>query len=165
MPVSTNDDWYFGGSVRFGGSASLQDSSVGNQQINPASPIAAEKSVHQYQPKLAQAHGSSATAERRIVHVANAAGSLVAVKVVPVVAALGDSTATIDVKKNGASMLGSTVAINSSKAAYSATLGTVSGSGAYVAGDVIEVVQTVSAGTGTLPQGVCTEIVLREAAG
>lgn len=165
MPVNSNDDWYLGGSVRFGGTVALPSSSVGNDQINPASPIAAEKSVHQYQPKLAQAHGSSATAERRVVHVANAAGTLVAVKVVPVVAAVGDSTVTVDMRKNGTTMLSSTVTINNSKAGYSTTAGTISGAGSYAAGDVIEIVQTISAGSGTLPQGVCTELVLRELPG
>jgi hypothetical protein len=81
----------------------------------------------------------------------------------PVAAAVGDSTATVDLYKNGASILSAGVLIDSGDAAFAVLTGSIS-SAAYVAGDVFEVVITISAGTGTLPQGVWGQPTFREAA-
>jgi hypothetical protein len=146
------------------GSVVLPADCVTDTNVNGSSPLAAAKTRHRHLRTLAQAHGTAATAERRVVHVAHAAGTVSAFRVGPVVAAVGDSTATLDLYKNGTTVLSGTVVVNSSKAAYSKTTGTVS-SAAYVAGDVFEVVQTISAGTGTLPQGVFADAVFDELAG
>jgi hypothetical protein len=69
----------------------------------------------------------------------------------------------VDEKKNGTTILSGTVTIDNGDVAYSKTSAALSVT-SYVAGDVIEVVQTVSAGTGTLPQGMTTTVVMREAA-
>lgn len=165
MPTTFLEKVYMqGGAVISGDGSSFPASSVGDAAFNASDPLTAVKQQHQYVARQAQVHGSAATAERRVAHVARAAGTLVEVKLSVVVAAIGDSTVTVDVRKNGTTMLTGTVGLASANAAYSTVAGSISGSGAYVAGDVIEIVQTVSAGTGTLPQGVCTELVLREAA-
>jgi hypothetical protein len=138
-------------------------SSFGDDDIDASDPLGCTKVDHQYIAQMAQAHGTAATAERRVVHIARAAGTFVSVQVCPVVAATGDSTATVDVKKNGTTILSGTVTIDNGDVAYSKTSAALSVT-SYVAGDVIEVVQTVSAGTGTLPQGMTTTVVMREAA-
>jgi hypothetical protein len=143
---------------------SLPESCVVNANVSGSDPLAAAKTRHRHLRTQRQAHGTAATAERRVVHVAHAAGTVSAFRVGPVVAAVGDSTATLDLYKNGTTVLSGTVVVNNSKAAYSKTTGTVS-SAAYVAGDVFEVVQTISAGTGTLPQGVFADAVFDELAG
>ena len=138
--------------------------SFGDPQIGAANPIDAAKLKHQYAPRLAQAHGTAATAERRVVHVARASGTVAAVEAGPVVAAVGDSTVSVDVRKNGTTILSAPITIDNGDAAYAKVAGAIS-SAAYVAGDVFEVVITVTAGTGTLPQGVFATAVFREGAG
>lgn len=141
----------------------LPNNAVGNNQFNSADPLTASKQQHQYLVGLNQAHGTAATAERRAIHCAHAAGTITDVVAGAVVAPVGDSTVTVDVYKNGVSVLSSALTLTSSGAAFEETAGTLS-TPAYAAGDVIEVVLTVSAGSGTLPQGVYVRLTLREAA-
>jgi hypothetical protein len=73
--------------------------------------------------------------------------------------AIGDSTVTVDVKKNGTSVLSSVVTLNSSNTARIAVAATIDGTqDDLVAGDWLEVVITISAGTGTLPTGVFVQV-------
>jgi hypothetical protein len=161
MATTFDDNALFRNGAQFLGTLSLPANCIGDSQFDVTYPLGALKVIHQSSVRLAQAHGTAATAERRVAHIAYAAGTVVAVKVTQVVAAIGDSTVTIDVRKNGTTILTGTISITSAKVAFEITSGTI-GVSAYVAGDVLEIVQTVSAGTGTLPQGVCCEIFLRE---
>ncbi len=165
MPSTFTEKVYMqAGLVVSGTGTVFPDDSVGNAAIKEAEPIGATKLQHRHVARMAQVHGSAASAERRIAHIARGAGVLTEVKVSLLVAAVGGATVTIDVKKNGATMLTGTVGLTSADVAYATASGVVSGGGAYAAGDVIEIVQTVAAGGGTLPQGVCTELILTEAA-
>ena len=141
----------------------VPDGSFGNAQIGTTNPIAANKVDHQYAPILAQVDGSAASAETRVVHVAKAAGTVEQFQAGPVVAATGDSTVTIDLHKNGSSILTATITIDNGDAAYAKVPAAIDDD-EYVAGDVFEIVITVSAGTGTLPQGVWAQPIFREAA-
>ena len=78
-----------------------------------------------------------------------------------VVAAVGDSTVTIDLYKNGASILSAPIVLDNTNTAYTEETGTLS-SDDLVQGDCLEVVVTVSAGTGTLPQGLYVEVDVHE---
>jgi hypothetical protein len=159
----TFNDVYHNGTHTFGVKPAFPNASIKNAHVDTTDPLDIDKIRRAVFARLAQVHGSNATAERRIVHVARSAGTLLAVQVVPIVAATGDSTVTVDVYKNGVSVLTGTVSLDNSKAAYSKTLATLSVT-AYTAGDVFEVVQTISAGTGTLPHGVCTQLTFNEGA-
>jgi hypothetical protein len=141
--------------------------SYGNREIDPGDPIAATKLDHQYTPPFSQVHGVAAADERRVVHVARAAGEVTAFWAGITQAAVGDSTVTVDLKKNGTSVLTSVITITSAKVAYEETNGAVVTTGAeeYAAGDVFEVVVDATVGTGTLPQGLYAQPVFREAAG
>ena len=93
--------------------------------------------------------------------VAFGAGTIKGVKCGSIVAAVGDSTVTIDVKKDGTTVLDSTVVLDSSNVAYTPEDATLDGTAvAFTAGDVFTVVITVSAGTGTLPYGVYVALSL-----
>jgi hypothetical protein len=125
--------------------------------------IEATKLQHQHQQIVAQVHGSNASAERRTVHfVRGATGTIVAFECGNVVAATGDSTATINLKKNGSNILSSATVLDNSNTAFANEDAAGFTSTALVAGDVLEVDITVSAGTGTLPQGVFACLTLRE---
>ena len=103
--------------------------SIGNNQVGSADPIDASKLKHQYLARLVQPSGSSATAVTQAVHHAHAAGSVVGVEVGAVVAATGADTVTVDVKKNGTTVLSGVVTLDSSTAAYAAVLGGGGGDG------------------------------------
>jgi hypothetical protein len=148
-----DDDVQFNGQVRFAKAPTLPTAAaVGNNQMSPADPAQPDKLYHRFRRAWGQPHGTAATAERRALYVAGADGTLTDFRVGVVAAAVGDSTVTLDLRKNGTSVLSSAVTLTSSAAAYAKTTAAVATPG-YVAGDVFELVQTVSAGTGTLPQG------------
>jgi hypothetical protein len=152
-----------GGLVVSGGAFSAPSASIGNSQIKSDDQVDAEKLEHQHRIVLAQVHGSAASAERRPVHVAIGAGQIQAVKAGCVVACTGNAAITVDVKKNGTTVLTGTITVDSGDAAYALVAGTVA-SAAYVAGDVLEVVVTVAAGSGVLGQGLFVVIDVFEAA-
>jgi hypothetical protein len=70
-----------------------------------------------------------------------------------VTACVGAATITVDLKKNGTSVLSAPITLNSSSTAYVVQSGTVTTT-SLVAGDVLEVVVTATAGGGTLGNGV-----------
>lgn len=161
-PTQFNSDVYVNGSLGCK-TFSPPASSITNAAVVALAGIAASKLEHQYQRLFTQVHGSSATAERRVIHtVVGATGDIVSMRSGNVVAATGDSTVTIDLKKNGTTVLTATTQLDSGNAAYSWESAAGFTSTSLTQDDVLEIVQTVSAGTGTLPQGVYVELVIRE---
>lgn len=78
-------------------------------------------------------------------------------------AAVGAATVTFDLKKNNVSILTGVVTIDNTVAQYGSVAGVLAaGALTLVAGDVLEVVVTATAGGGTLPQGVFAEVVIYE---
>lgn len=146
-------------------SLTVPNSSVGDTQFNPADPLTAQKQYHQYQPVFSQARGASPAANTgQTIHVAYGAGTIVGFGAGFMVdESAWTGNVTVDLKKNGTTVLSSVVTLNSGT-----TVGSVNTVGlavtTYVAGDVFEVVITYTAGTGTPPQGVFARAVLREAA-
>jgi hypothetical protein len=137
---------------------------VGDANVNGSNPITAVKLEHQHQKNFAQVTGSVAAAERRAVHSARSAGTVVNVRAKLLVANSGGGTptVTVDVLKNGTSILSAAVSIVTAD-------GTNWKTGAitvptYAADDVFEVNVTVAAGGGTLGQGLTVELTAREAA-
>jgi hypothetical protein len=139
-------------------------SSVSNASIEAGANVDAAKLDHQHQQVVTQVHGSAAVDERRVIHVVKGAtATLIAFRAGVVVACIGDSTITVDLRKNGTTMLTAVISIDSGDAAYailSATLASTS----LVTGDVLEVVIDATVGTGTLGQGLFAEVTLRERA-
>lgn len=136
--------------------------SLANADVSASAAIATTKLRHRHVRSWQQPN-TAATAETRTIHVVTLPGLINAVKVGSIAAAIGDSTVTVDVKKNNTSVLSSTVTLNSSNTARIAVAGTVSGAqDDVVVGDWIEVVITVSAGTGTLPTGVFVQVEIDE---
>lgn len=142
----------------------VPNGSWGDAQIGASSPILATKLKHQYAPAYAQPHGTAAATARAVVHVARSAGDVSAIDCGIVVAAVGAATVTVDLRKNGSSVLTSVVTINNTHTAYTKVTGAIN-TAPYVAGDVFEVVVTATAGGGTLPQGLFVSAVFREGSG
>lgn len=159
-----DSDLYITGTLRVKTGAVLPASSIGDSQVNPASPITSAKLLHRHAVTEAQAHGSASAARRTVVRVAHGDGEVVAVRAGVSVACIGDSTITVDVKKNGTTILSGTIQVDSGDAAFAKVAGTITDAD-YVAGDVFETVVTVAAGTGTLGQGLFVDVVFDEEAG
>jgi hypothetical protein len=140
----------------------LPADAVGDTQVDTARPISAAKLEHQHCKQFAQAHGTAATSERRVVHAARAAGSLTEVRAGLSVVCAGAATVTIQVLKNGTNVLTSTLQLDNTTAIFTSVLGVFSAT-TYVAGDVFEVSTTATAGGGTLGQGVYCAVTFTEA--
>jgi hypothetical protein len=133
---------------------SISSGAVANVQVASGANIDAAKLNHAHRCVYAQGSGTSATSATQVFHVViGTAGTVQAVKAGAVVAAVGTDTCTIDVKKNGTSILSATISLTSSQTARQLVSGTVTTSSA-VAGDVYEVVVTPTHSTGTLAQGI-----------
>lgn len=140
------------------GAITLPANSINSaSQIQAGVNIPADKTEQRIFPSWQQPN-TAATAETRTLFVARRAGTLNEVAVGSIVAAIGDSTCTLDVKKNGTTVLAAAIVLNNSRTARTAVLGSISGGGTFAAGDWFEVVITISAGTGTLPTGVYCQL-------
>lgn len=139
------------------------DGCIGDDAWDAANPLAAVNQEHQHQRVFTQVHGSAATTERRVIHVARGDGSVVAVRAGVVVACVGAATIVIDVKKNGTTIMSSTITLDNTNTAYAIESGSVSVT-SYVADDVFEVTVTATAGGGTLGQGLFVCLDTREEA-
>lgn len=139
-------------------SMTIPNNTVTSDAVQSAANINADKLESRIYASHAQPN-TAATAETRTLFVARRAGIVNHIYVGSIAKAIGDSTVTVDVKKNGTSILSSTVTLNSSNTARIAVAATIDGSlDDLVAADWLEVVITISAGTGTLPTGVFVQV-------
>lgn len=159
-----HSDINFTGQIAFERAPVVPTSSFGDREIDVTDPILATKLKHQYAPTLAQVHGSAAVTERKVVHVAKSAGNVTGIEAGIVVAAVGAATVTIDLRKNGTTILSGVITIDVANSAYAKEAGVISVD-SYSLGDVFELVITATAGGGTLPQGLFVSTVFREGAG
>lgn len=136
---------------------------IRNADVSASAAIAATKLVHRHTAVWAQPN-TAATAETRAIHLAQLAGTINSVKAGSIAKAVGDSTVTVDVRKNGTTILTGVITLDNANTNRVAEAGTISGGTTAVAtGDLIEVVLTATVGTGTLPTGVFVAVEIDEA--
>lgn len=144
---------------------SIPAAAVKNAQVASDASIGAEKLRHRFRPVFAQEGATTAAAEKRMVHhVVGATAIINSVKVGAAVSCIGDSTITVDVKKNspsGTSVLSAPITLDSASTAHLSVDATISLPN-LVTTDKLYVVVTVSAGTGTLGKGVYCAIEVDE---
>lgn len=126
-------------------------------QIKAGINIPADKTEQRFFPAWSQPN-TTATAETRTLFVARRSGTLNEVIAGSIAKATGDSTITVDIKKNGTTVLSAVITLDSANTNRIVESGSVSGGGTFVAGDWFEVVIAISAGTGTLPTGVFCQL-------
>jgi len=127
-------------------------------------PIQASNLRQQYVKGFAQTKGAgAAVAQRQIVHVVRGAtATLTFLRAVLQQANVGGATVTVDLYKNGSSILSATMTITNATAAYTVVSTSAFTSTALVAGDVLEIVVTVATGGGTLGQGLQVDVEFNE---
>lgn len=115
--------------------------------------INATKLMHRHEPVYTQQSGANVASERRFFYMARgSAETIQQIQVAVKQAITGNSTVTVDILKNGVSILSAVTTINNTLAAFANLAAAVTTSG-MVQGDCLEVNVVATAGTGTLPQG------------
>ncbi len=139
----------------------LPSSSVGNGEIEASAGILASKLEHHHSITGNQPN-SAATTETRVIHsVYGATGDVIAFEAGSIVAATGNATVTLDLKKNGTTILAAVVTLDSANTAYIVEAGSID-TAPVVDGDVLEVVIVATVGTGALPTGLFYNLRLNE---
>jgi hypothetical protein len=125
--------------------------------------IAATKLQKQFQENYSNTDSATAAvSEQRVAHtVRGSTGTVVEFAAGAVVVLVAPATCTVDLLKNGASILTAAIALAAGDTPRVLKFGTLSSS-AVVAGDVLEVKVTATAGGGTLPKGVYARLTLTE---
>ena len=145
----------------------LQPGAVQDANVAIGANIAATKTQHQYNDTYAQGSATTAFAETRAIHVVYGSQSgqlsIAAFKVTSLVACIGGASITVDLKSNGTSLLSAPIVLTMYSSARSFTAATII-SPTLTAGQIVEVVVTVSVGGGTLGQGLVAELVTLESA-
>jgi hypothetical protein len=129
--------------------------SVGAAQMNPADLPTVDQIHHLLPGVFADTFATTTAAVRKLIYCAKNAGVVKGFKVGVTVAAVGDSTITLDLFKNGTTVLSAAKTVNAGHGttAQDASLSGTPATLIYAAGDRFEASVTISAGTGTLPKG------------
>jgi len=140
----------------------LPNLTVTDAMVAAAAGIGTAKMLHRCHAMYAQESATACTDESVCLAVIyGATGTLVSFKVGAVVACVGEAVVSIDLLKDGVSVLTAAVEIDSADPAYTPVAGTID-TAAVVAGDVLEVSIDETTGGGTAPKGVYCELVYDE---
>jgi hypothetical protein len=136
---------------------------VTDDSVSGSAAIAVAKLLHQRVKTYAQPN-TTATSETRCIHIVRGtSGTIKGFTAGTIVACSGAATITIDLKKNGSSVLASVITLDNANTARVVEDGAIS-SASVVVGDWLEVVITATAGGGTLGTGLGVQLVIDEVA-
>lgn len=142
-------------------SMTIPANAVGNAQIPAGAGITYTKLQQLRQPSYAQPNTAATTETRMMLAVRGATATVVELAAGAIVAAIGAATVTVDLKKNGVSILSGVLTLDNTTAAYVLKTATVLTPN-LVVGDVLTIVITATAGGGTLPTGFFVQIRVSE---
>lgn len=155
------EDMTFTGACRFSLQPTFPDGGVTNAKVAAGAAIAASKLVHQHRINYSQPNTTATAVTQVIYRCYGATGTIKEIAAGSIGIAVGAATVTVDVKKNGTTVLSGVITLDSGNTARVAELGTVSVP-ALAAGDVLEVVTTATAGGGTIPTGLFVSVTVEE---
>lgn len=142
-------------------SMTIPDGAIGNSQVAAGAAIDPLKLRHQHRHTFSQPN-TAASSETRVVHVVyGVTGSVVRFEAGSIVKAVGDSTVTVDLKKNGTTVLSAPITLNNASTNRGVQSATISVP-ALADNDVLEVTTVATIGTGTLPTGVYASLTVHE---
>lgn len=147
--------------IGIGGIVLPSSAVTADAQVAAGANIGGAKTIARQRRVFAQESATTVIDESRVIHVAHAAGTLIAFEAGHVVAAIGGATTTIDLKKNGTTVLTAQIVLDSGDAARVVVAGTLSTT-AFVAGDVFEVSFLGATGGGTKGKGAFASLLLDE---
>ena len=163
-------DRVMSGRWTFAGVVDLPASTIDEAALKPGALIPAAKHVARCAVTgCRQAPGADVVAQAEIVHVAARAGVVASIEAaVDAAPTGGDKAVTIDIKKSTggaawASILTAAIVINAATSSRVAVAGVIDAAkAAYAAGDLFEVVATVSGATGDQAQGLAVTVFFEE---
>ncbi len=123
--------------------------------------VASSKLNHRQHRVYAQANATIVTATIPVWLTYGTAGTVLSFKAGSIVACIGAATVTVDLQKNGSSVLTAPITLNSSSVARVAQTATIS-TPATAAGDWFDMVVAATAGGGTIGTGLYAEAILDE---
>lgn len=132
------------------------DSTITNAMVSPTADIGQSKLEHQFEFNYGTS-GTAATATVPIGIIYGASGTMLDIRAASIAIAVGAATVTIDLKKNGTTMLSGVITLDNANVARTAEAGTLSVT-ALANGDFLELVVTATAGGGTIPTGLCVNV-------
>lgn len=171
-PNTITNPTSFTAQVSFLSTVSLPAGCVDNTAVKAGASgnyVAASKLQHQQNVHYTQENGTTIATEKKEPYIQyGATGTLLAVEVANTgtVGSGGGMSVTVDVLKSTgggafASVLSAVVTINASTTIRTAVAGSISGgTNALVAGDILQVSVTATAGGGTLPKGLSVNLVI-----
>jgi len=149
----------FGGSVLFTVRPNLPAASIGDSEIDATRPLSVNKVKHLL--RVTESQSGTAAAQTKVIHVCGSAATVLRVAAGSVTACSGNASISVDVRRNGTSILTTPIVLDSSVAAYTLVEGTLSTT-SLAADSVLTIVVTVAPGTGALGTGVFATIELVE---
>jgi hypothetical protein len=138
-------------------SITLPASSVEADDIEANAGIEYTKLEHEHRAGYAQANTAAADETRAVAVIRGTTGTLLSFKAGSIAKAVGDATCTVDLKKNGTTVLSGVITLDSGNTNRVSEAGTLSVT-TLAADDLLEVVIDGTIGTGTLPTGVYCEV-------
>jgi hypothetical protein len=150
-PTRIEGDLFVNGNIS-GRTMSVAASAISDAQVAGSANIAATKLQHQHRPGYSQPNTTATTVTQAIFRCFGLTGAVVGFHAGSIGINAGAATITVDLKKNGASILTGVITLNSANVARVAVAGVISG-GTLAAGDLLEVVVTATAGGGTIGTG------------
>ena len=160
--MQLQENCYFGGTVQFA-SAVLQANAISDVNINTPSAgsgISATKVMHRFRATRGQS--GNAVSETVPIHVVQGIVAKVNYcKAGSITIAAGSGSVTVDLKKNGTSVLTAVITLNSSSVARTEQAAAIAAGGlTMTAGDWLELV--ITAGSATLPTGLFVDVEIEE---
>lgn len=160
QPTTFSGTVYFRETATFAAAPVLPPNTITDAHISAGAAISPAKMGHRLEMTISQKLGVDAASEAHVAHVVyGTTGTLLAFRAGAVTPAGSATTVAVDLKKNGTSVLSSTITLNNSQAAYELVDGTIS-SQTVAADDVLTVHFTLTGSNE--PQGVFCQIVWNE---
>lgn len=143
------------------GLLTLPNSSITNEKVAADAGITASKLQHQNVVAVHQAGNVPSVNQSGMLYMGYAQGSILSMRAGALSNFTGNAAVTIDIRKNGVTVLSSNMTIDIGTDAFDYTVGTLSVT-AYNPGDVFTFHITVNAGNGTLGNGTFIQMITRE---
>ena len=154
-----NEDLFINGHLT-SKTAALPAGTVTNAMVNGSAAIAATK-IQKVIQKTYNQTGTAASATVPIYECRGQTATLQYIRAGSIVACLTTATITVDLKKNGSSVLSAVITLDNANTARVSEAGTITGT-SLVQGDWLELVVVASASGGTLGTGLFVQVEIFE---
>jgi hypothetical protein len=158
--MDISEDVFFRGAARFS-NMYPSPNCIKDAHVAADAGLQTNKMEHKHRKSYSQPLSAAASETKTLHVVIGTTGTVKAFKAGSITVCAGNATVTLDLKKNGTSILSAVITLNNANTARIAVAGTIS-STTLAAGDWLEVVITATIGTGTLATGVFCELEIDE---